>query len=127
MECFVIFVMAWCWCNATESKPQNVSGKSNRTQKTNQQNTFIWGYLEKYSENQNRKILKIILQQQLNTDRLLNQMVYGSDFKIYSQGEHIRQLNETIENQKRYIRELISKYSYTSNPKGLIGLGGGLS
>ena len=21
---FVIFVMAWCWCNATESKPQNV-------------------------------------------------------------------------------------------------------
>ena len=25
MECFVIFVMAWCWCNATESKPQNVS------------------------------------------------------------------------------------------------------
>ena len=27
MECFVIFVMAWCWCNATESKPQNVVGK----------------------------------------------------------------------------------------------------
>ncbi len=25
MECFVIFVMAWCWFNATESKPQNVS------------------------------------------------------------------------------------------------------
>ena len=24
MECFVIFVMAWCWFNATESKPQNV-------------------------------------------------------------------------------------------------------
>ena len=24
MKCFVIFVMAWCWCNATESKPQNV-------------------------------------------------------------------------------------------------------
>ena len=24
MECFVIFVMAWCWCNATESKPHNV-------------------------------------------------------------------------------------------------------
>ena len=24
MECFVIFVMAWCWHNATESKPQNV-------------------------------------------------------------------------------------------------------
>ena len=24
MECFVIFVVAWCWFNATESKPQNV-------------------------------------------------------------------------------------------------------
>ena len=24
MECFIIFVMAWCWCNATESKPHNV-------------------------------------------------------------------------------------------------------
>ena len=24
MECFIIFVMAWCWFNATESKPQNV-------------------------------------------------------------------------------------------------------
>ena len=24
MECFIIFVMAWCRFNATESKPQNV-------------------------------------------------------------------------------------------------------
>ena len=24
MECFIIFVMAWCWFNATESKPHNV-------------------------------------------------------------------------------------------------------
>ena len=24
MECFSVFVMAWCWFNATESKPQNV-------------------------------------------------------------------------------------------------------
>ncbi len=28
MECFVIFVMAWCWLNATESKPQNVSSNT---------------------------------------------------------------------------------------------------
>ncbi|WP_445713054.1 hypothetical protein, partial [Flavobacterium sp.] len=33
MKCFVIFVMACCWCNATESKPQNVMGKL-RKQKT---------------------------------------------------------------------------------------------
>jgi len=25
MECFIIFVMAWCWFNATESKPRNVN------------------------------------------------------------------------------------------------------
>ncbi len=25
---FVIFVMAWSWFNATESKPQNVSGNA---------------------------------------------------------------------------------------------------
>ena len=30
MECFVIFVMAWCWLNATESKPQNVGNKLKR-------------------------------------------------------------------------------------------------
>ena len=31
MECFVIFVMAWCWCNATESKPQNVTTHLKKT------------------------------------------------------------------------------------------------
>ena len=30
MECFVIFVKAWCWLNATESKPQNVSRQFSR-------------------------------------------------------------------------------------------------
>lgn len=30
MECFVIFVMTWCWFNATESKPHNVSGQAKR-------------------------------------------------------------------------------------------------
>ena len=33
MECFVIFVVAWCWCNATESKPQNVSGQAKTAQR----------------------------------------------------------------------------------------------
>jgi hypothetical protein len=30
MECFDIFVMAWCWLNATESKPRNVSSNATR-------------------------------------------------------------------------------------------------
>ena len=36
MECFVIFVVAWCWFNATEIKPQNVSTNAMTTHnKTN--------------------------------------------------------------------------------------------
>ena len=31
MECYVIFVMAWYWCNATEIKPQNVTSKLKKT------------------------------------------------------------------------------------------------
>jgi hypothetical protein len=31
MECFVIFVMAWCWYNATDSKPQNVIANAKKT------------------------------------------------------------------------------------------------
>ncbi len=33
MECFIIFVMAWCWFNATESKPQNVVQHLSKTLK----------------------------------------------------------------------------------------------
>jgi hypothetical protein len=32
MECFVIFVMAWCWFNATDSKPQNVVNNLRKTE-----------------------------------------------------------------------------------------------
>ena len=43
MECFVIFVMAWCWFDATESKPQNVGGnlKKQLTTKNIQENEAI--------------------------------------------------------------------------------------
>ena len=34
MECFIIFVMAWCWLNATESKPQNVSKQFRKKMKS---------------------------------------------------------------------------------------------
>ncbi len=49
MECFVIFVMAWCWHNATESKPQNVSGnfeiRMNTENDTNQNISNIIGLI----------------------------------------------------------------------------------
>ena len=37
MECFFIFVMAWCWFNATESKPQNVSRYFEKLHRNNNQ------------------------------------------------------------------------------------------
>ena len=52
MECFVIFVMAWCWFNATESKPQNVVCNifSELTPKASLlffRKTFSWNYYRK--------------------------------------------------------------------------------
>ena len=56
MECFVIFVMAWCWCNATESKPQNVSGNTRATQNAERKP-------HKKIENLNRKKKRVLLTQ----------------------------------------------------------------
>ena len=41
MECFVIFVMAWYWYNATESKPHNVVHNFNEMLKSNLSLIFI--------------------------------------------------------------------------------------
>ena len=50
MECFVIFVMAWCWCNATESKPQNVGGQLEGRNAEENQTVLIGVNLEYISE-----------------------------------------------------------------------------
>ena len=46
MECFVIFVMAWCWFNATESKPHNVSGylKKDREKDNLHTDNYNWTF-----------------------------------------------------------------------------------
>ena len=47
MECFVIFVMAWCWFNATESKPQNVVPHCSRTaEKQQQKRENVYKYIK---------------------------------------------------------------------------------
>ena len=67
------------------------------------------------------------LQQQRNSDQLLHQMVFGTDFKIYSQGAHIEQLNNTLDSQYlKFVMSRINMYSWKENPNGLMGLGGGL-
>ena len=55
MECFVIFVMAWCWFNATESKPQNVA---HNIFSELPQNASLLFFRKKINENCNRKILR---------------------------------------------------------------------
>ena len=50
MECFVIFVMAWCWFNATENKPQNVVGYFGTIEKTNLYIKTIMKYKQYYIE-----------------------------------------------------------------------------
>ena len=55
MECFIIFVMAWCWFNATESKPQNV--KCNIFSELTQKASLLF-FRKKINENCNRKILR---------------------------------------------------------------------
>ena len=46
MECFVIFVMAWCWCNATESKPQNVMPNAKTTAQEKNNTSLILNFCE---------------------------------------------------------------------------------
>ena len=57
MECFVIFVMAWCWFNATESKPQNVSRDFMKNLKGTM-NKYDFFY-KKYSEIEKSELIKI--------------------------------------------------------------------
>lgn len=67
------------------------------------------------------------LEEKRNREELLHQSVYGSDFKMYSQGEHIHQLNNSIDNQYwRTVKTMINDYSFKQNPNGLFGLGGGI-
>jgi len=66
------------------------------------------------------------LEQNLNRDQLLQQMVFSSDFKLYSQSSHIQQLKSVVETQKRYVGQLINEYTYKACPNGVLGLGGGI-
>lgn len=100
---------------------------------TNNSNIYIANYsIGQFNVDLNNREKQILsealnipwLQQQINTDTLLNQMVYGADFKIYSQAEHIQQLNKTLKDQKDYVQNLITEYTY-KQPKDLKGLGGG--
>lgn len=65
------------------------------------------------------------LEEQRNKNELLNQMVYNSDGKIYSQANHIQILNDAIIQQyERIVRPKIRKYSFDYAPNRLMSLAG---
>ena len=68
------------------------------------------------------------LEEKRNKEELLTQSVYSGDFRRTSQAEHIHQINISIDNQYwKNVKTLINEYSYKQDPKGLLGLGGGLT
>lgn len=67
------------------------------------------------------------LEQQKNRNDLLNQMVFSGDFKMYSQANHISEVDKISDNQYyKKVKSMINEYSYRRNPNGIKGLGGGL-
>lgn len=52
------------------------------------------------------------LEKNQNNTQLLTQIVYGGTMKIYSQGEHMKQLGNIVNSQRDYVNNLIVNYSY---------------
>jgi len=56
------------------------------------------------------------IESQLKKESLMNQMIYGTGAKMYSQAEHIKQLNAILKNERYEIEGLINAYTYESSP-----------
>ena len=56
------------------------------------------------------------LESQLKKESLTNQMIYGTGAKMYSQAEHMKQLNSILKNERCEVEGLINAYTYESNP-----------
>lgn len=67
------------------------------------------------------------LEFQLQKQKHLNQMVYGRDYQVHSQAQHIKETRETVENiEKRLIQNMIM-YSYHQSTDNLKGSSGSIS
>ena len=61
---------------------------------------------------------------QLQKQKHMNQMVYGEGYKVNSQGNHIKEVRETVDDiEKRLIQAMIM-YSYQQDPNKLKGSSG---
>ena len=56
------------------------------------------------------------LESQLKKESLTNQMIYGTGAKMYSQAEHMKQINNILKNERYEIEGLINAYTYESDP-----------
>lgn len=66
-------------------------------------------------------------EEQLNKQSLLNHIIYGGGTKMYSQGEHIKQVKDVSQNQYfKLVKGMINEYSYKENLQAMYGLGGDL-
>lgn len=62
----------------------------------------------------------VFLRDKIKEQKLYQQMIYG-EIKMYSQGQHLRELSNIYENSRKEVYQKIITYTYLSNPnpKGL--------
>lgn len=56
------------------------------------------------------------IESQLKKESLMNQMIYGTGAKMYSQAEHLKQLNNILKDERYEVEGLINAYTYESSP-----------
>lgn len=61
---------------------------------------------------------------QVANEKTINQRVYGKDYGMYSQANHLTTLNDTIDMKYKRIIQKMNLYSYRQDPEELTKLGG---
>lgn len=84
--------------------------------------TYIIGYFYDDLDVEEKVILAKemgipFLESQLKKESLTNQMIYGTGAKMYSQAEHMKQINNILKNERYEIEGLINAYTYESDPE----------
>jgi hypothetical protein len=64
------------------------------------------------------------LEFQLQKQKHLNQIVYGKDYQVRSQSQHIREVREVIDSTEKRLKQDMTMYSYLQSSDKLKGLGG---
>ena len=56
------------------------------------------------------------IESQLQKESVMNHMVYGTGAKMYSQAEHLKQLNTILKDTKYELEGRINAYTYENSP-----------